>query len=189
MIKASSNFSLTTSPITGRVRLFAVLGTAVSALLVGCGGSEQDVAPAVTDSAVGEVVEKVVEPLIDDSRARADSDASASPTLEFVEGAPFPEDFPKDLPFPEGAELVGAFDNPDSDAVSMAVKGAPKELVVTMESDYVDKGWEVTGAETNGRGEGLILATKDGRSVMTLIQPDDKGNAVIKSIAIEGVVK
>jgi hypothetical protein len=188
MIKASSNFSLATFSTTARVLQFAVLATAVSALLVGCGGSEQDVAPAVTDSAVGEVVEKAIEPLIDDE-ARADSGSSASPTLEFIEGAPFPEDFPKDLPFPEGAELVGAFDNPDSDAVSMAVKGAPKELVVTMESDYVDQGWEVTGAETNGRGEGMILATKDGRSVMTLIQPDDKGNSVIKSIAIEGVMK
>lgn len=181
MIKVSSIYSATTC---------AVLGTLVSVLIVGCGGSEQEGGPAVID----ELVENALEPQFEDdfdsdADFGGDSDRAGTPSLEFVEGAPIPPDFPKDLPFPEGAELVGAFDNPDSDAVSMAVPGSPKELVVSMESDYVDQGWEVTGAETNGRGEGMILATKDGRSVMTLIQSDESGKSVVKTIAIEGVVK
>jgi len=71
----------------------------------------------------------------------------------------------------------------------MAVPTKPAELVISMESEYLDEGWNVTGAETNGRGEGLILATKGGRSVMTLIQPDASGNSVVKTIAVEGELK
>ena len=190
MITASSNHPTTA---THRPAAFAVLSTLLSGLLLGCGGSDRDAEPLVSDSAVDERVENALEPVLEndfaDAGAAGDPIPPADPSMEFVEGAPIPPEFPKDLPFPEGAELVGAFDNPKSDAVSMAVRGQPKELVVSLESDYIEEGWEVTGAETNGRGEGLILATKDGRSVMTLIQPDEKGNSVIKTIAIEGSVK
>lgn len=183
MVKASS-----TDPKRQTLGGFAVLGVLAAALLVGCGGSEQEAETGISDSAVDEVVEKVIDP-IPDTQDAPPPGTQGDYSMEFVEGAPIPPKFPKDLPLPDGAELVGTFENPTSDAISMAVPTKPAELVISMESEYLDEGWNVTGAETNGRGEGLILATKDGRSVMTLIQPDASGNSVVKTIAVEGELK
>ena len=166
----------------------SVLAVALSALALACGESQQAATDAPDQSAVDDVVENAIEPLSDED-LDAPTDSSGDYSVEFIQGAPIPPDFPKDLPLPEGAELVGAFDNELSEAIELSVPGDPKELLGSMESNYLDQGWDVTGAETNARGEAMILATKGGRSVMTLIEPGSGGNSVVKTIAIEGTLE
>lgn len=163
-----------------------VFGVAISCSVLSCGGADQAQAPEA-ESAVDEVVENAIEPLVG-RRGDAAPPTQDDYAVQFEEGAPIPPDFPKDLPLPEGAELVGAYDSSASEAIALSVPGKPKELVDKLESRYADKGWTIMGAETNPRGDGLILATKDGRSIMTVIESGESGKSVVRTIAIEGEI-
>ena len=169
--------------------VFALLGAVLSVLVLGCGGADDGTTAPQADSVVDDVVENAIEPLTGEAPDAGGAQPSGDYSVEFIEGAPMPPEFPKDLPLPDGAELVGAFDNELSDAIELSVPGQPTDVLGTMESSYLDKGWDITGAETNGRGEAMILATKDGRSVMTLIEPGSGGKSVVKTIAIEGTLE
>ena len=164
---------------------FCSLGFFIGAFVAACGGSESETVPGA-DSAVEDVVETVID---DDGRdAEAGSEEADDYSVEFVEGAPIPPEFPKDLPLPEGAELRGAFDSPTGEAIELTLPGKPAGVLRSLEAKYLDEGWDITGSETNARGEGMILATKGDRSVMTLVLPGEDGGTLVQTVAIAGVI-
>lgn len=108
------------------------------------------------------------------------------PVLEFrpIPGEPMPASFPQDLPVPDGAEMVAAFDGSDGRSiVAWEADGSSDALVQDLKSRYEGDGWEVTMAETHGQ-EGLVLASKGPHTIMTAIRPADSGRTTVETTSL-----
>ena len=92
-----------------------------------------------------------------------------------------PSSFPQDLPVPEGAAQVGAFDGGAANSmVAWEIDGSPEALVREMKDLYERGGWQVSMAETEG-DQGLVFASKRSHAVMTSIRPADSGRTTVET--------
>lgn len=101
-----------------------------------------------------------------------------------IAGEPMPPSFPQDLPVPDGAEMVAAFDGGEvRSIVAWEADGSTDALVQDLKSRYEQDGWEVTMAETHGQ-EGLVFASKGPHAIMTAIRPADSGRTTVETTSL-----
>lgn len=128
--------------------LAAVLGAGT----VACGGGED-----TADDAADEIAEQLAESGsgVDDVEIDSDTGEVQVETEDgsFSTGSELPDDFPEDVPLPEGAEITGAFSS-DSGGdqgwnVSGTLPGADEGTFDEIVSMFRDDGWDVTNEVTS----------------------------------------
>ena len=97
----------------------------------------------------------------------------------FGQGAELPENFPDDVPIPDGAKIVGAMTSrePGSEGTMVSVQsdGSGDALLKAFRADLDANGWTVD-QELNMMGQRMLQASKGRRSLMVQVMERDGGS-------------
>ena len=171
----------------------SVLAGLAALALAGCGG--------ITDSITENVVEEVAEQAasVDGQDVDIDFDADGETgsinvtgpdgeQLSIGAGGDLPQDFPADIPLPDGGyEVLSSFSDSSGAAnVTLQASGSYDDLVAQYESALPAAGYEITSqfnqagssqvytAEGNGRTLNVSITTASGTNVNINVTPDQQ---------------
>lgn len=149
----------------------AIAATGVMLFGVGaCGGGSDD-----SSEAADKLAEKLAEAGSGDTDVDIDSESGqvdvSTPEgdLSFGSGSELPEDFPNDIPFPDGSKITSTLNSTDGDVKTWSAMGTLADADESTFDDIVamfkDNGWTSTmdssGSSGGGTGSTAILTKGD----------------------------
>lgn len=144
-----------------RIAALVVLAPALGLGSVACGGDEEMIETDAGDVSV--------------SRDGEDVHVTARDGQfegRFGKSAELPENFPDDVPIPEGATIVGAMTSrePGAEGTTLSIQsdGSADALLNAFRTDVDANGWTVD-QEMNMMGQRMLHASKGGRSLMVQV--------------------
>lgn len=160
------------------IRQITVLGLLVPALGLGCGGGEETIETEAGDVSL--------------SREGEDVHVTARDGQfegRFGQGAELPENFPDDVPIPEGATIVGAMTSREPGAegrmVSIQSDASTDALLKAFRDGMEANGWSIE-QEMNMMGQQMLHASKGGRSLMVQVMERDGGSHAMLHLGEDG---
>lgn len=171
------------STTTARVRR-AALGAATAVfslgLVTGCGADE------IAERATEKALEGAAEGSAD---VDLDADGEGGIKIETEEGElsvgqDLPDDFPADVPLPEGRVLSGMSMAGKGWTVSLAVDGAAADVAPEVESMLEAAGFEIE-ATTEAGGMTIFSATKDAYALTVSVADDNGASNVGYTVALQ----
>ena len=169
-----SGAARTTPRTARRSRARAVASVAAAGVfalgLGACGGSSDD-----SSDAADQLAEKLAEAGTGDADVDIDSEtgqvdvSTPDGDMSFGSGSELPDDFPSDIPFPEGSKLTSTLNSTDGGVKTWSAMGTLADADASTFDDVValftDSGWTSTmnssGSTGGGTGSTAILTKGD----------------------------
>ncbi len=143
-----------------------------------CGGGSDD-----SSDAADELAEKLAESGTGDADVDIDSEtgqvdvSTPEGDMSFGSGSELPDDFPADIPFPEGSTLTSTMNSTDGDVKTWSVTGtladADDSTFDDIVAQFTDDGWTSTmnsSGSTGGGAGSTAMLTKGDMQVLVSTQ-------------------
>lgn len=146
--------------------------------LVGCGGGSDS-----SDDAADKLAEKLAESGTEDADVNIDSDkgqvdvSTPDGEMSFGSGTELPDDFPSDIPFPEGSTITSALSSTDGGVKTWSVtgtladadEGTFDDIIAQLTADGWTKTSDMSGSSGGGMGSTTML-TRDNMQLVVAAQ-------------------
>lgn len=142
----------------------AVLGAAL-VLGTGCGAAADKAAEKVAEEAVEEAIGADVD-VDDDGNVQIETEDGSS----FSGGSELPDDWPEDVPMPDGSDIEGSFGGSASGETTLTVAGSTSLSPEEVDEHFAGIGWQTDSEFSGGAGgeDGFVRSLSDGDRTLAI---------------------